>query len=188
MTSAVTDSDVDEYLSNLEELSRCDLSRCDQKLLRHLLKSFDTFTPDSVTEQSVDFPIVLDLYVQDMASRKGPFKIICRSSWTCKDVKKKISESFLIPTSMQKILVKSRLFDNGTETLNSCGITKTGDRISLFLKHCESDEEDVASSSSSVDVEELQQKINLQLSLDRKLEVLPLQPLATLSSDENQVN
>ena len=127
----VTEQDLDSYLNDLEEILNTDINICDINLLEILLECLDT-RYELVVEGNLNTSIFIDLYIEDIKDKKGPFKIPCMPSWTGKTFKEKCNEYFKFPVKSQTLLRNSeRISDE--QTLFSAGVRHCNDVLCVFL-------------------------------------------------------
>nr|CAB3262482.1 uncharacterized protein LOC100179865 [Phallusia mammillata] len=133
---------ISEYLKDLEILSESDLTAANKELLQALKTSWETINCETLKEQIENAPIKVQLFVEDMKCREGPFEITCVPSWTGRTLKEKIATYLHFPVDYQTLLVEYSVIKDD-ELLKSHGITKEGDSLSVFLLKKDPEEPEV---------------------------------------------
>ena len=124
---------MENYLHELQELADTDLQSCDINLLKTLL-SF--FTKNSLDEYGNIYNkiIIINVYVEDLEDKQGPFKVPCVPNWLGKTCKEKFQEYFDFPICDQTLLVDFVIVDDD-QNLFSAGITNSDSVLHVFLHH-----------------------------------------------------
>lgn len=124
-------SDLKKYLKNIELLANCNLEEADPELLKDF-KSFWELQDKKSQEHTDNYPLSVNLFVEDLKERKGPFPFLCMAKWTGQTIKEKIEESFFFCVEFQTLFVESILVKNNC-TIESISSFKEDCALTVFI-------------------------------------------------------
>ncbi|GAB0095938.1 RanBP-type and C3HC4-type zinc finger-containing protein 1 [Sergentomyia squamirostris] len=88
--------------------------------------------PLSITDIDMK-PFIIDLYVEDKVTHKGPLQISVTTFMTIKELKEKVAKDFSIPVDVQRWILNDQLATEETKTLLDFSIRDSSAVVYLYL-------------------------------------------------------